>query len=428
MATRQWISDPDSDRGNPSPSASETTTRFFPPTLPAIHTSTNWLKELVAHTDYSLNEANIRDCLHAYQQVAPLTIAELWSFPLLLRMALIEALARLALQVSRKAAVARGSLFLGESPGRRLTQGTGGVRADPPSHGSRAGRTRALLPDLPGRATSGRRGRARARTALDRRAAEDPLTEMVRTEHTREAAERISTANAFGSLRALARIDFAEIFESASLVEAELRTDPSGTYAHSDFATRDRCRRVVERISRYSGVGELDVARRAVSAGQTRHDSRTQHVGLLSAGRRRHATGSRNQGADTIRNSANPRLATPATAVYLGGIAGLTLCFTALALALAWDAGVRQPAMLAVLGVLALFPLSELAIQIVNALVISLLPPEPLPKMDFREGIPPEHATLVVVPMMLSSLEVVRREIEKLEVRFLANQESASFL
>ena len=37
---------------------------------------------------------------------------------------------------------------------------------------------------------------------------------------------------------------------------------------------------------------------------------------------------------------------------------------------------------------LAIFPLSELALQIVNVLVVSLLPPEPLPKMDFRDGIP----------------------------------------
>ena len=79
------------------------------------------------------------------------------------------------------------------------------------------------------------------------------------------------------------------------------------------------------------------------------------------------------------------------------------------------------------MGTLALFPLSELAVQIVNALVISLLPPDPLPKMEFKDGIPADHATLVVVPMMLSSTEVVRQEVEKLEVRFLANQEANVF-
>ncbi len=116
-----------------------------------------------------------------------------------------------------------------------------------------------------------------------------------------------------------------------------------------------------------------------------------------------------------------------ATFGYLTAVAGLSVSFLALALALAWEGGVHQRTMLAVLGALALFPLGELAIQIVNALVISLLPPDLLPKMDFEKGIPPEHATLVVVPMMLTNLEVVHREVEKLEVRYLANREENLF-
>jgi cyclic beta-1,2-glucan synthetase len=79
---------------------------------------------------------------------------------------------------------------------------------------------------------------------------------------------------------------------------------------------------------------------------------------------------------------------------------------------------------LAILAALALFPLSELSIQIVNALVISLFPASILPKMNFKEGIPPDRATLVVVPMMLSSEAVVKGEIRKLEVRFLANPDA----
>ena len=62
-----------------------------------------------------------------------------------------------------------------------------------------------------------------------------------------------------------------------------------------------------------------------------------------------------------------------------------------------------------------------------NALVISLLPAEPLPKMDFRNGIPAAHATLVVVPMMLTSREAIRAEIQKLEVRFLGNRNDNIF-
>ena len=75
-----------------------------------------------------------------------------------------------------------------------------------------------------------------------------PLTEVVRAEHAREAAESVATAQAFGSLRLLAQFDFTAIFDAVSLVEAELRLDPAGIYTHSDFATRDRCRRIGNRL------------------------------------------------------------------------------------------------------------------------------------------------------------------------------------
>lgn len=384
-------------------------------------------KELVAHADHSLNEANIRDCLRAYQQVAPLTIAELWSFPLLLRIALIAELAHLALHISRKQQLREAACFWAN----RLAAGArrGAEVFDWMLHQMKA-EPAALEPYFTTCVAEQLQVEEDALVPVQHWIEEQrktPLTEMMRTEHTREAAECISTANAFESLRALARIDFTEVFESASLMEAELRADPSGTYAHSDFGTRDRCRRAVERISRHSGCGELDVARRAVALARQSTESRSQHVAyyLLDDGiaQLEAETSARIPFETGIIRS----LRRQATAVYLGGIAGLTLCFTVLALAVAWDAGVRQEATLAVLGVLALFPLSDLAIQTVHALVISLLPPQTLPKMDFRDGIPPEQATLVVVPMMLSSVEVVQREVEKLEVRFLANQESNLF-
>ena len=113
-----------------------------------------------------------------------------------------------------------------------------------------------------------------------------------------------------------------------------------------------------------------------------------------------------------------------ATSIYLGSYILLTASFLALAMALAWEGGAHRMLVLIILAALALFPLSELAQQIINALVISLLPPDQLPKLDFKTGIPPEDTTLVVVPILLASAEVVNKEIEKIEVRFLANRES----
>ena len=66
---------------------------------------------------------------------------------------------------------------------------------------------------------------------------------------------------------------------------------------------------------------------------------------------------------------------------------------------------------------------SHLAIALVNWLATLLVRPQPLPRLDFSEGIPLEFSTLVVVPTMLTSPQNIAALIEALEVRFLANRD-----
>ena len=257
-----------------------------------------------------------------------------------------------------------------------------------------------------------------------------PLTDLLRSEHSDEASQRISTANAFGSLRALSQNRFRGDIRGGQPGRRRTAQRSLGCVCAQRF--RDArsmppgggASRSGER-SRRTGCGPAgDRARRppgAPSSAQITHAPyylMADGVAELEA-----SVGARVPFRIRLIRALRRR----ATLGYLTAVAGLSVSFLALALALAWEGGVHQQTMLAVLGALALFPLSELSIQIVNALVISLLPPDPLPKMDFEEGIPREHATLVVVPMMLTSLEVVRREVEKLEVRYLANREANLF-
>ena len=171
-----------------------------------------------------------------------------------------------------------------------------------------------------------------------------PLAELVRPEHQREAAEVLSIANAFSSLRTLSRIDFAKFFESLNVVEVELRRDPSGVYERSDFQTRDRCRRVVEAIARRSGSSEQEVARKAIELATHAEDPEEKQVcwQLLSEGvvhleRELHA---RIPVLPWLKRALRKR----ATFLYLGGVTAITLCFLAVAISLAWEMSVRQPA------------------------------------------------------------------------------------
>ncbi len=384
-------------------------------------------RELVAKSGLCVTETGIRDCLRESQASSPLTIAELWAFPLFLRIGLIEALTNLATGVShgqqlresaylwanRLAGAARAGNDVFEAMLRHL-------EAEPLARQPYF--ATALAEQLQGEEMA----LVPAQRWIAERFRKSPI-DLVREQHTGEAAATVSTSNAFGSLRTLGRLDFTRIFEDVSLVEAELRTDPAGVYSHNDFPTRDQCRRSVEKTARYSGLEEREVARRAVRLARESSDPRSGHVAwyLLSDGLTKLEANTKARipaGVRALR--AVWRHATP---VYLTAITGLTVCFTLLACLLASEVGIHRQGILIALAALALFPLSELSVQIVNALVISLLPPNPLPKLDFREGIPLRHATLAVVPMMLNSAEVVRAELEKLEVRYLGNRNENIF-
>src|SRR5579863_5591093 len=79
------------------------------------------------------------------------------------------------------------------------------------------------------------------------------------------------------------------------------------------------------------------------------------------------------------------------------------------------------PVMLTLL--LALVPVTQGAVDLVNALVQSLLKAEPLPKMDFSKGVPEEAMTLVAIPTLLLHQRQVHELFEDLEARYLSNED-----
>jgi cyclic beta-1,2-glucan synthetase len=384
-------------------------------------------KELAARTDFAIDAARIVAYLNEWQKQASLKIAELWFFPLMLRTALVEGLAQLALRVNQAQQLRELAYLWANRFAVHMRQDAESfahlreILEQEPYAGE---------PDFATSLAEQLQGEEAALVPLQQWIEQrfgTPVGELVQREHAKEAAIRLSTVNAFGSFRALNSIDFGAIFESVSIVESILRTDPSGIYAQSDFTTRDRCRRVVERLSRCSKFDEAEVARQAVAFAARSTDQREGCVPYYLVAEGMPELESSLATHVPVLTRLHRSIQRHSTPLYLGSVAILTACMLALTLSLAHETGVNRLSSLLLLGGLALFPLSELAIQILNALVVSVFLPGTLAKMDFRRGIPDSDATLVVVPMMLSSLETCRREIEKLEVRFLANRESNLF-
>ena len=58
---------------------------------------------------------------------------------------------------------------------------------------------------------------------------------------------------------------------------------------------------------------------------------------------------------------------------------------------------------------------------LVNQLLTLLMPPRVLPKLDFKDGIPADCATIIVMPTMLVRPQSAAMLLERLEIHYLAN-------
>ncbi|MFC3814956.1 GH36-type glycosyl hydrolase domain-containing protein [Lysobacter sp. GCM10012299] len=386
--------------------------------------------EAIAHGDGRIDGETLSRFVAAYQSITPLKLGELWAIPIMLRLALIDNLRRMAVRVMRDGLDHRLAsewadqlnTTAAENPKNVVLVLADMARSEPPLTG-------AFVSEL----TRGLQGRGAVfsmpMTWLDQWAADSghSIEELVHLESQQQAADQVSISNSIGSLRFLANMDWREFVENMSVVERSLREDPAGTYSLMDFNTRDSYRHVVEKVARLSGVAEQEVADIVLQLAQAEAhatpatDSKA-HVGyyLIDDGvaQTRTAVG---ESARARRPVRLPPRRTPLP-VYLLPIATIAALF-AWGLLSEADGIARHGVPTSLLVVLAVVAFSEMGIALVNWAATVLVTPRLLPRMDFSKGIPAESRTLVVVPSMLGSADGVDSLVEGLEVRFLANRD-----
>jgi cyclic beta-1,2-glucan glucanotransferase len=380
----------------------------------------------VAHTDSRFDPEMLRRFVHAYQRVQPLTIGELWAVAITLRILLVENLRRLTEAIVRGRAARQAADALAEDL-LGLKDAPAATVSRPLSAFEHAPLVTAFAVQLVQRLRDQDPAVTPALLWLDRRLAAQGTTpdDIVALEHQRQAAMNVTVRNIITSMRLMSALDWAEFFESVSLVDEVLR--PGGAYAAMDFVTRDRYRHAVEELARGSGRSELDVAteavlhgRRVAGGAEGAHDPRREDPGYYLIG----------SGRTTLERALGFRvpLARRLTRAYLGaatlGYPGTIVVLTALILALplvaAHASGVGTLGLF-VLACLALVPASDLAIALLNRWVTSVLSPRVMPRLELRDGVPSTLRTMVVVPSLLTDLAEVDELIERLEVHYLAN-------
>jgi cyclic beta-1,2-glucan synthetase len=290
---------------------------------------------LLRHTDSRLDLPQLTSFLNSYQRVSPLTLGELWAWPSMLKLALIENLRRLADEIlqgrtARRSADSYIALLDAESTNASVV-----IHEDVHD---------AYLMQMLHRAREYEARRSPLRAALDAHltARGKMAEEIVRSEHQRQAASQASVANAITSLRLSTTIDWRMYVEAVSLVDGVLRRDPSGVYARMDFLSRDRQRRAVEELAD-SGEAQIRIALKAVElARQAATQSRTHvaaHVGFHLIGKGRAALEDDLGFVPKFGARMRRGIRTHATACYLVSIALTTSIVLAAALGYAWLSG-----------------------------------------------------------------------------------------
>jgi cyclic beta-1,2-glucan synthetase len=386
--------------------------------------------EIISHSDGHIDIHSLSHFIDSYQKASNLTLGELWAIPIMLRLALLENLSRIATRI----AVDRKDSALANKWARLIVDTAETVpqdlvliiadmaRSTPPMVSAFVAEFVRKLQWKGPELTLPLNWVEQHLSGTG-----DTIVSMVARENQKQAANQVSVSNSINSLRFLAKMDWREFVETMSVVEQTLRHDIDGVYANMDFYTRDDYRHKVETIAKNSGLNENDIAKIAIefarhSYAENNLDKRKSHVGYYLIGKGVLQTERMARVHLSATETILKKILNAKHSIYnLSAIVITLLIASGMMVMVA--AGNPGTGWLLVMSILALIGASHLSIAIVNWGVTLWIKPKPLPKLDFSTGIPNENRTLVVVPTLLVSITQVEKLIEQLEVRFLANRD-----
>src|SRR5690606_35790460 len=246
--------------------------------------------------------------------------------------------------------------------------------------------------------------------------------EAMMAEHNRLASGNVTTGNIIKSLREIDDTEWSVWFEDISHVDRIFREQSD--YESLDFGSRNSYRNRIEKLARRSHLSETDVVQKAIELSQqaaaSGPDAGEANIGAFLVGRRRRQL----EAAVGYDAPLLQRAVRAFRRLNWLAIAGPVALLTLVAMAVVgWflaNAGLSVPVVILLLLMFAL-PASEGATGLFNTLVTYMVKPARLVGYEFKDGIPEDARTLLVVPCMITSRDSVDELVRNLEVHYLAN-------
>jgi cyclic beta-1,2-glucan synthetase len=367
----------------------------------------------VAHSDSQVSLSRFEAMVEGFQKHEPLKIGELWALPSVLRFVLTENLRRLALRVDRArerrriANVVADKVLLSPNDENDVR-----ILRDYAVHARETTFATQLLFRLRDGSQNSGRALAWLETELER--AGTDAEEITLREHGTLSSGNVTTGNIIRGLRTINDIDWTTWFERMSHVDRLLRAESD--FAALDFPSRDQYRRAIETIAKRSGKAEIDVAHAAKDFAR----SHNADIGFFLVGPRREEF-EKSVGYNQFWSQ---RFTRSYRRLGWVGVAGPIVAGTAALIALAaWalsHLGIGEGRLVALLALFAL-PASEAAVSFFNTLVSQFVKPQRLIGYEYKDGVPADARTLVVVPTLIGSRDDIEDALRNIEVHFLSN-------
>ncbi|MDR8393270.1 glycosyltransferase 36 [Aliifodinibius sp. S!AR15-10] len=383
--------------------------------------------KLAVLSDNIIDRENTKTVVKAFQHIEPLRIGELWAVPIMIRLMLILRLAERSEELIKirqtkiRATNLVDKMLEGDTdePGYLLRKLGSLPKSDLEDNDFLLALARRL--QNTGMLTEMERSWFDYRY----RKQDTTLEKQMRTEAQETSRLHLSIQNAISSLREVSEADWSDFVEETSVMERILRLDPSGHYAQMDFKTRDTYRKIIEKLSLHTNLSEQEVAEKALVLAENESKIKGEenhiqsHIGyyLMDEGYQQLKTkvGYRERFGEWIfhwfeRHSVGYFFVIFLHFIVLMGIAALATGF------------LEAPLWLTIITLLAAFlPALDMSVVSTHRILTLLLPPRILPKLEIEGPVPDEYRTLVVVPTLFTSPDDVRKQLESLEIRALAN-------
>ena len=241
---------------------------------------------------------------------------------------------------------------------------------------------------------------------------------ILEREYTLQSKNKVSLGYGITSLRNISSLNWEKIFDSIRAIEKVLKEDPLGIYDKMDPESKEYYRYHIKLLAEKFNVQEISLAKKLLEFAQEQWNrgcrDKQAHIGyyLIDKGREKLFR--------YYKNNSKADIYLGRLSYYLFPILGISFLLTFLLSAFHYDQ--YNLFIILLIFIITFIPILSIVLNLVNYLYSKIFTPKFIPKLDFKEGIPEDLSTLVVVPTLITDENRVDELINNIEVYYLSNR------